>query len=77
MCTTHAFPHHDSAELGAGPLPLQPENLLYTTLAEDATLKIVDFGMATFADGTTVMESICGTPGYLGGCRFLVHVVFT
>ncbi len=46
----------------------QPENLLYASEDGDADLKIVDFGMATYMgdDGTAVMESICGTPSYLG-----------
>ena len=47
-------------------IAVQPENLLYATAAEDADLKIVDFGMATFVTGENVMESVCGTPGYLG-----------
>jgi calcium/calmodulin-dependent protein kinase I len=43
---------------------LKPENLLMTSAADDADLKIVDFGFAAVAHGDT-LTSQCGTPGYI------------
>jgi calcium-dependent protein kinase len=43
---------------------IKPENLLYKTKAEDAPIKIMDFGLAMM-DGNDVHKSIVGTPGYV------------
>ena len=44
---------------------LQPENLLYDSEKEDATIKIADFGLAKLVDDNTMMKTACGTPGYV------------
>ncbi|KAG9402366.1 hypothetical protein AC1031_006980 [Aphanomyces cochlioides] len=43
---------------------LKPENLLYANPAEDAPIKIADFGFAIIASDNVVMQTMCGTPGY-------------
>ncbi|RHY85896.1 hypothetical protein DYB35_008099, partial [Aphanomyces astaci] len=42
---------------------LKPENLLYATTADNATIKIADFGFAIIAAEGVVMQTMCGTPG--------------
>lgn len=46
---------------------LKPENLLYLTEADDADIKITDFGLAKYtqADKPALMTTACGTPGYV------------
>ncbi|XP_075457976.1 calcium/calmodulin-dependent protein kinase type IV isoform X1 [Ascaphus truei] len=43
---------------------LKPENLLYATAAQDAPLKIADFGLSKIVDDQVTMKTVCGTPGY-------------
>ena len=45
---------------------LQPENLLYGSPAEDAPLKIADFGLSKILTNNATMQTVCGTPGYCG-----------
>lgn len=52
----------------------QPENLLYATRAEDSPIKLADFGLSKMVTTTTVMQTVCGTPGYCGTfCSVLLH----
>lgn len=44
---------------------LKPENLLYQSTAEDAEIKIADFGLAKLIKGDSLMQTACGTPGYV------------
>lgn len=44
---------------------LKPENILYSSPADDATLKIADFGLATLLRPNQMMNVACGTPGYV------------
>ena len=45
---------------------LQPENLIYATPADDAILKVTDFGLAKYLKfPDDVMKTACGTPGYV------------
>ena len=44
----------------------QPENLLYKSPAEDAPLKIADFGLSKILSNNATMQTVCGTPGYCG-----------
>lgn len=45
---------------------IKPENLLYTSTAEDARLKLVDFGFAMkLQDGGTIKTDPCGTANYM------------
>jgi serine/threonine protein kinase len=44
---------------------LKPENILLATPAEDADIKIADFGLARMISGTQMMKTACGTPGYV------------
>jgi len=44
---------------------LKPENLLYASPAEDAPLKLADFGLAHLLKPKEMMHSACGTPGYV------------
>jgi serine/threonine protein kinase len=44
---------------------LKPENILYASPADDAALKLADFGLAMMLDPNELMNSQCGTPGYV------------
>jgi calcium/calmodulin-dependent protein kinase I len=45
---------------------LKPENLLYASSADDATLKVADFGLAKRVQSVEeIMSAACGTPGYV------------
>lgn len=44
---------------------LKPENLLYSSNADDAVLKLADFGLAYLLKNQEMMHSSCGTPGYV------------
>ena len=44
---------------------LKPENFLLDTTAEDANLKVIDFGTAQFFTPGTPMTAKCGTPYYI------------
>jgi len=44
---------------------LKPENLLYATEADDADIKIADFGLARIVTEKSMMNTACGTPGYV------------
>jgi len=44
---------------------LKPENLLLTTEGDDAEVKIADFGLAKILNADTLMQTACGTPGYV------------
>lgn len=49
---------------------MQPENLLYSSKAPDAEIKIADFGLAKLLKESDMMATACGTPGYVGRCCF-------
>mmetsp|Transcript_8066 Transcript_8066/g.20760 ORF Transcript_8066/g.20760 Transcript_8066/m.20760 type:complete len:577 (+) Transcript_8066:94-1824(+) len=44
---------------------LKPENILLATPAEDAPIKVTDFGLSRLIEETTLMTTACGTPGYV------------
>jgi len=44
---------------------LKPENLLLTSTEDDADVKIADFGLAKLLNADTLMQTACGTPGYV------------
>ena len=44
---------------------LKPENLLYSTTDEDSSIKIADFGLAKLLHSDSLMQTACGTPGYV------------
>lgn len=44
---------------------LQPENLLYYNDSPDSKIMISDFGLSK-TEGSGVMATACGTPGYVG-----------
>jgi len=44
---------------------LKPENLLLTSTEMDADVKIADFGLAKILNDDTLMQTACGTPGYV------------
>jgi len=44
---------------------LKPENLLLTDRSPNAVLKIADFGLSKIMESTAVLETKCGTPGYV------------
>ena len=52
--------------LGIAHRDLKPENMLMTDKSENAECKITDFGLSKFFDEqSTVMQTPCGTPGYI------------
>ncbi len=44
---------------------MKPENILYSSPEDSATLKIADFGLATLLRPNQMMNVACGTPGYV------------
>lgn len=44
---------------------LKPENLLYASEADDAEIKVADFGLAKLVAEADMMATACGTPGYV------------
>lgn len=44
---------------------LKPENLLYASTADDAVIKLADFGLARVLAPDQMFRNICGTPGYV------------
>jgi calcium/calmodulin-dependent protein kinase I len=44
---------------------LKPENLLVKSLEEDTEVKIADFGLSKVIDQDKMMQTACGTPGYV------------
>lgn len=44
---------------------LKPENLLYQDETEESQIKIADFGLAKLLTGDAMMQTACGTPGYV------------
>jgi len=61
LCDALAYLH----ELKIVHRDLKPENILLATPAEDADIKIADFGLARMISGTQMMKTACGTPGYV------------
>jgi len=43
---------------------LKPENFLYETKERNATLKLIDFGLAKIWDSSSLMKTACGTIAY-------------
>lgn len=52
-------------EQGIAHRDLKPENLLYQSTEDDAEIKIADFGLAKLVKGDSLMQTACGTPGYV------------
>lgn len=44
---------------------LKPENLLLSDDSENAVVKIADFGLSKIMDAQAVLQTACGTPGYV------------
>ncbi|KAI8887058.1 Pkinase-domain-containing protein [Backusella circina FSU 941] len=44
---------------------MKPENLLFKTDDEDAELVICDFGISKVNEDQTMLETVCGSPGYV------------
>ncbi|KAG8459848.1 hypothetical protein KFE25_014411 [Diacronema lutheri] len=44
---------------------LKPENILYASPADDAAIKLADFGLAKVVSEKAIMQTACGTPGYV------------
>lgn len=44
---------------------LKPENLLFQDETEESEIKIADFGLAKLVTSENMMETACGTPGYV------------
>merc|ERR1719453_1081795 len=44
---------------------LKPENILYSSPAEEAQIKVADFGLARMVSEKDMMKTACGTPGYV------------
>ncbi|KAH7822669.1 putative CAMK/CAMK1 protein kinase [Monocercomonoides exilis] len=44
---------------------LKPENILYESDAPTAAVKITDFGLSKVVDKKKMMQTCCGTPGYV------------
>jgi len=44
---------------------LKPENILLESQADDADIKVADFGLARVVSGKDMMKTACGTPGYV------------
>jgi len=46
----------------------KPENILLQDTGPNPVLKITDFGLATFVSEAAKMNTMCGTPQYVGLC---------
>jgi calcium/calmodulin-dependent protein kinase I len=44
---------------------IKPENLLLSTANEDTQVKIADFGLSKILGDSVMMQTACGTPGYV------------
>jgi serine/threonine protein kinase len=44
---------------------LKPENILLASKADDAPIKVADFGLARMIKKGDMMKTACGTPGYV------------
>jgi len=44
---------------------LKPENLLLETNSPDSRIKIADFGLSKTMEAQSVLQTACGTPGYV------------
>jgi len=44
---------------------LKPENLLVKSVEDDTEVKIADFGLSKIIDKDKMMQTACGTPGYV------------
>jgi len=44
---------------------LKPENLLVKSVEDDTEVKIADFGLSKIIDKDKLMQTACGTPGYV------------
>ncbi|CAN0046355.1 unnamed protein product, partial [Sphacelaria rigidula] len=44
---------------------LKPENFLFKTTEDESELKIIDFGLSRFEDGSEAMTTRVGTPYYI------------
>jgi len=44
---------------------LKPENLLVKSVVDDTEVKIADFGLSKIIDEQKMMQTACGTPGYV------------
>mmetsp|Transcript_20441 Transcript_20441/g.60337 ORF Transcript_20441/g.60337 Transcript_20441/m.60337 type:complete len:320 (-) Transcript_20441:423-1382(-) len=61
LCTALAYLHAK----GIVHRDLKPENLLYADPSPEAQIKLADFGLAKLVGGAVVMQTACGTPGYV------------
>jgi len=52
-------------DLGIVHRDLKPENLLYTDTTDKAEIKIADFGLSKFVTNGELLQTACGTPGYV------------
>jgi calcium/calmodulin-dependent protein kinase I len=52
-------------DMGIAHRDLKPENLLYQSPEDTAQIKIADFGLAKLVKGNSLMQTACGTPGYV------------
>lgn len=44
---------------------LKPENLLFKDKSEESALMVTDFGLSKFVETSSVLNTSCGTPGYV------------
>lgn len=52
-------------EKGIAHRDIKPENILYETPSPSATIKLSDFGLSKVLDTKQMMQTCCGTPGYV------------
>lgn len=48
------------------PFNLEPENLLFESHDHNAPIKLADFGLSSFVGDENMLQTACGTPGYVG-----------
>ncbi|ORX77741.1 Pkinase-domain-containing protein [Anaeromyces robustus] len=44
---------------------LKPENLLFKDKSEESPLMVTDFGLSKFTEASSLLNTSCGTPGYV------------
>eukprot|EP00937_MAST-01D_sp_MAST-1D-sp2_P007462 g7462.t1 len=61
LCTAIKYCH----DKGIVHRDLKPENLLFADDTDESEIKIADFGLARIVTPDSMMETACGTPGYV------------
>jgi len=54
----------------------KPENLLLKSKDSDTDIKLADFGLSKIMGNSVMLQTACGTPGYVGSFLFFLPSLF-